>query len=112
MNTVLTRLGPMRVALLLFTAGLVACAPFAGGGGVYEGWRFVPTVLAPVFAPIMLFVLPLELFMSRMFLGEQESEAGRGRYRLIIRIEAAAFVLLILAWLPYLLRLWNASQIN
>ncbi len=102
----------MRVTLLLFTAGLIACAPFAGGAAVYEGWGFVPTVLAPVFAPIMLFVLPLEMFMARMFLNEQEEAAGRARYRFIIQVEAIAFALLILAWLPYLLRLWNASQLN
>jgi len=111
MTAFLAGIGPMRIALLAITAFLIACAPFAGTGPVYAGWQFVPTVLAPVLAPIMLFVLPLEMTMSRLFMAD-EGEAGKQRYRRIIRIELFGFALLVLSWLPYLVRLWNASRID
>lgn len=106
---ILRALGPLRVLLMVVVVLLIAAAPFAGGGGHGEGlgWRFFPKVLAPVFAPIMLFVLPFDITMSRIQMHEH-SGAERERYRFIVRVELAALAAMAVAWLPFVYELVNA----
>ena len=66
----------LLLALLLTLAlALVVAAPFASPGAEYHGWRFFPVVLGPVFSTIMLFVLPLDITMSRIMMAEVEGAA-------------------------------------
>ncbi len=97
-------LGLLRLLLLALAGALLLAAPFASPGADYHGWRFFPVVLGPVFSTIILFVLPLDITMSRIMMAETNG-AARDRYRLAIVLESAAFVLLLLAWLPYMLKL-------
>jgi len=104
LSRVLRRLGVLRVLLLAVAAALVLAAPLALQGAEPHGWRFFPTILGPVFATIMCFVLPMDITMSRIQMGEHDG-AERARYRFVMRVETAALVLLVLAWAPFALRL-------
>lgn len=106
---ILRALGPLRVMLMIIVLLLIAAAPFAGGGGhgAALGWRFFPAVLAPVFAPIMLFVLPFDITMSRIQM-QEHSGAERERYRFIVQIELVALAAMVVAWLPFVYKLVNA----
>lgn len=97
-------LGLLRLLLLALALALLAAAPFASPGADYHGWHFFPVVLGPVFATIMMFVLPLDITMSRIMMAEAQG-AARERYRLAIMVESVAMLLLLLAWIPYMLKL-------
>ncbi|MDX1514367.1 MAG: hypothetical protein R3174_11570, partial [Gammaproteobacteria bacterium] len=57
---------------------------------------------------IMLFVLPLDITMSVVFMSDKEGEERR-RYQRIIRTEAVLFVLMLLSWIPFLYRLLKTA---
>jgi hypothetical protein len=100
-------LGPQRTMLLAMVAAVIVASPFAAPHASAEGLQFWPQVLAPVFAGILVFVLPLDIAMSRLF--QREAHGGDvGRYAAIVRIQSWALVLLVLAWIPFFVRLVNA----
>ena len=103
MTRLLTALGPFRTFLAASTLLMVLCAPFSLGASYYEDWRIVPTVVVPVFAVMLLFLLPLDMLMSWVFAaGDSER---RARLRNIIRIEAGLLALLVFAWTPFAMQL-------
>jgi hypothetical protein len=100
----LAQLGPFRTFLVCATAILVLAAPFGLAESQYENWRIIPTVVSPVLAVVLIFLLPLDMLMSWVFAaGDASRRARLGR---VIRIEAAALVALGAAWSPYILRLF------
>lgn len=96
-------LGPMRVALALFTFTLIGMAPFASGASL-SGWGAVVGIVAPSLTVIMLFVLPLDMMMSRIFMSDAEG-AQRLRYRRILWLELFLFLALLVAWGPFIANL-------
>ena len=48
----MAQLGVLRVGLLFSALSTMVLAPPPATAGVYTGWAFVPTVLAPVLAPL------------------------------------------------------------
>jgi hypothetical protein len=99
-------LGPQRTLLLTLVACVIAASPFAVPHTTASGWHFLPQVLAPVFAGILIFVLPLDITMSRLFQREATPPAAR-RYATIVRIQAWALGLLVVSWIPFVVRLIN-----
>lgn len=53
---------------------------------------------------IVLFVLPLDMTMARIFMSG-ESHDDRLRLRKIIQIEGLLFILLLLAWVPFFMKI-------
>jgi len=103
MTALFKHLGPFRLALACSTVALVLCAPFALGESYYEDWRIVPTVVVPVMAVLLLFLLPLDMLMSWVFaMGDAER---RARLRRVIQLEALLMGILALAWTPFVLQL-------
>ena len=100
-------LGPLRTALMTLTLIVVIAAPVAGGEVHYSGWRLFPTVIAPAFMLLLLFVLPLDVTMARVFMSGATPEQ-RARYRWVIRIDIALFLLLLAAWGPIIIGLLRA----
>jgi len=98
------KLGVLRLLLVLIVLWFVVSAPFAGTEIVYSGWSMVPTLLVPVLVPIVFFVLPMDITMSRVFMSDAEGDV-RNRYKLVIIMDIALFVVLLVAWLPYFVRL-------
>lgn len=108
MESSLTRfikqLGAMRIVLALLTVAVIVLAPKAGTRAIAEGWAIVPTLLVPVFAPLIFMLLMLDALMAGIFMAEK-SGPERARYRNIMRFNLVLGVLLVLYWLPYFLAL-------
>ena len=98
------RFGVLRSALILGTIGLIGMGPFIDGQVDLHSWRLIPSVVSPTLMAIVLFVLPLDMTMARAFMSGESNE-GRLRLRKIIRIEGLLFILLLLAWLPFFLKI-------
>ena len=98
-------LGPLRCVLMVAVM-VAAGGAFFAGGGHYDpmSWQIVPRAIVPTMAVALLFVLPLDMLMTRVFMSDKAGEA-LARYRRVLRIEAGAYALLVLAWSPFLLRL-------
>ena len=107
MFTFLKSLGPMRLILLLSVVMLIAAAPFVGEKTVMHGWQLVTTVIFPVMVPMYFFILPLDMTMC-FILMQEKPEHVRRHYKRIIWLEAALMALLLLAWIPFALRLFSS----
>ncbi|MEM7408118.1 MAG: hypothetical protein AAF458_22710 [Pseudomonadota bacterium] len=95
----MTAAGPFRVMLFSATLVMIVCAPFALGQTIYEDWRIIPTVVIPVLAVLVFFLLPLDFLMSWVFaLGDSER---RARLRRMMWVEVALFAGLCAAWTPF-----------
>ena len=121
-------LGTLRIALLASVAVLVASSffaspyPFAGDeldaavamvvtAGPSESpevaWSFGllwTTLIAPPLAVMMVFVVPLDMLMSRIYMTDKQG-AERARYRRILAAEALALALLVGVWTPFFVAL-------
>lgn len=95
--------GPLRAMLMLLTASVIACAPFADGT-TRLGWMLGPTVIAPTLMAMLAFSLPLDMTMTRVFMLDK-SGAERERYRRILWMEGAMLAALLAAWAPFVVRL-------
>jgi hypothetical protein len=105
-RSLVDKLGLLRLLLLLVTAIIVIAAPLAGETTYYYDWRIFPTVIAPVIMVMLIFALPLDMLMTSIFMLDTVGTQRR-RLRNIIWVELGALVLLLLAWIPFLLRLLN-----
>jgi len=86
---------PLSYALLRWPADTSAS---------FSGWAVLPTVIAPVMAPLLLVVILFDAIMSRVRVADGEGET-RARYLLIYRIELASIAIMLAYWVPYLARL-------
>ncbi len=100
----MAQLGVLRVGLLCSALSTMVLAPPPATAGVYMGWAFVPTVLAPVLAPLIMLVLLLDTMMSAIFMIDKDI-AERRRYRMIIATHLVCVAALVARWLPYFLAL-------
>ncbi len=97
-------LGVLRVTLACVTLVAVVLATPPGTEAVYSGWDFVPTVLVPVLAPLILMGLLLDTMMSAIFMIEKEIDERR-RYRKIMITNLSLVVILLVRWLPFFMAL-------
>ena len=107
MNTItqwFARVGTLRAMLFGLVVILILLAPFAGGKVVVAGWSMVTTLIAPTFYVILVFVLPLDLMMTWIFMSDKKG-AERERFKRIIWLEVILLVLLLLSWAPFVGRL-------
>jgi len=100
----LLRIGSLRLALLVMAVAAIALAPFAGGEVQYSFPDIVTTFLAPPFAILIAFVVPLDCLMTGLFLhGAAANE--RRRLRLALSAGGVVWLALVISWAPYFLRL-------
>ena len=90
--------GVLRTLLVLVVVALVIAAPFYDGPIHATGWPLVRGVIAPALFAIMVFVLPLELTMTLVFMSGGQD---RRRLRIIVLTEVALFVAMLAAWTPF-----------
>ncbi len=100
----LSDLGPLRWMLALLVALVVLMAPAALGETRLDWPMVVPTVVAPAVAPILFFVLMLDVLMTRVLMSSADP-AGRARLRRALVFDLAVTGVLVLAWAPFFLRL-------
>ena len=96
--------GALRLMLMTLTGLLIALGPVSGGPVSFEGVKLFTTLLAPTCYVIVLFLLPLDITMSRVFMSGA-SEARRRQLKRVMVTEAALFVLMVVGWLPFVLQL-------
>ena len=99
-----TMFGALRVLLVITVVALVIAAPFSDGSVHTAGWALVRSVIAPTMFVIMAFVLPLDITMTLVFMSDRQG-AERRRLRLIAQTEAVLLVVMLVAWLPLVMRL-------
>jgi len=107
----LRRLGPLRSLLLFVTALVILAAPFADGSTHAHDWRLVPGVIAPTVMMMLVFALPLDMTMARVFMSDA-APAERARLAFAIKVELAAYVALLAAWTPFVLGLLEVSWLD
>lgn len=105
-SRLLKDLGALRAVLLVCTLGLVALAPFADGKVYLHDARLLTSVVAPALMVIFVFVLTLDITMTRIFSLDTSPERRAGMRR-AVRIESIALAVLIAAWMPFALRLFQ-----
>ena len=105
----LLSLGPLRLALIVLIIVLIVAALFADGKMHMHSWRLFPNVIAPSIAMMIFFVLPLDITMSWIFKSATDSEAEQRRLAFAIKIDFLLFVLLILAWVPFMLSILDVQ---
>ncbi len=108
LKQIFSRLGALRAMLVTIVLLLIVMGPISGGEARVSGFALFTSVVAPAFYVIMLFVLPLDITMSRVFMGEAQGEE-KLRYRFIIRLEIVLLALMLLAWLPFVLKLLKTA---
>lgn len=99
--------GPLRVLLYLLSLVLALAAGAAGGETAYQGWAVIPTLVVPALVPIVFFVLLLDVMMSAVFMVDKQG-AERRRYRHLLGLDLAVWLVLTAAWLPFFLALGRA----
>ena len=100
------KVGPLRVIHALFLLILILSAPFSGGESARAGLAMWPTLIAPALVPIFVFVLPLDMIMAAVSRSGVEG-AEHARLTTVIRFNLVLFVLLLGAWLPFFLDLFD-----
>jgi hypothetical protein len=96
--------GPLRV-LLIVTVGLLAMVgPFSGGSVDFAGFALITTLVAPVAYAIFMFVLPLDMTMTALFMTDA-TRVRRAALKRALITEAVLLALMLLAWLPFTLQL-------
>ena len=104
MKSFLARVGALRAILLASALVLVLLAPFAGGYPQTSGFAMVTTLLAPVFYVMVIFLLPLDMLMTGIFMSDKTG-AERERFKFVLRCELVALLALLLSWAPFVARL-------
>ena len=101
-------LGLPRTAMLLLVLVLCVLGPLNDGVTRTSGLGLLTSVVAPATMVIIVFVLLLDITMTRVF----ASDAGEERKRQLIfasRIESLELAALTLAWMPFALRMLGIS---
>ena len=101
--------GPLRLVLIATVVAVTVLGPFSGGPFRHEGIALVTTLIAPVAYVIFVFVLPLDIVMAMVFMSGADEER-RAALKRAIMIEAILFVLMVLAWMPFLLKLLRLDR--
>jgi hypothetical protein len=96
--------GLLRSLLGFLALALAVAMPPPNTPMVLDGPAVLTTLVVPVAAPVVLFVLALDMLMGWIFALEQHA-AIRRRYRHIRWMELVLFVVLFLRWLPLVLAL-------
>lgn len=104
MNKYLQDLRLLRIAMFCFVLVLAVISRFAGDEIIVSGWKMVPTLIAPALAPIMFFVVWLDVLMSWVFKFDA-TEAEKHRFNRIITIDIVMVVILTASWFGYFSRL-------
>lgn len=100
MKNFFNEMGALRVMLMTITLLSISAIPFTDTNVRMEGWGLLPDVLVPVVSFILVFIILLDMLMSRVFMIEAD-EAKRKKFNKIFLLELALIVSLILFWSPY-----------
>ena len=100
MKNFFDEIGALRVMMLIATLLSLSAIPFTNTDVRMEGLGLLPDVLVPVVSFILLFILLLDMLMSRVFMIEADTEK-RKKFNQIFLLELLQIVLIISLWSPY-----------
>ena len=100
MFELLKNLGALRVLLLLAAIAFMFVRSEPGTEAARTGWEMIPTLIAPVLAPLVFLGLLFDFMMCRI---RMTDEYARKKFRNISYIELSAAIVLMLIWLPFFL---------
>jgi len=100
MKNFFSELGELRILLLTTTLLSLLAIPFTDTDVRMEGWGLLPDVLVPVVSFIVVFLILLDMLMSRVFMIEAD-EAKRKKFNRIFLLELLMVVALVVFWTPY-----------
>lgn len=107
MKSLLELLGLLRLSLLLLVvldilipAGWILLRYLSVIETTDAGWQVIPSLIAPVMAPILFVVILFDFVMSSVHAADNPGAQG-ARHRLLKRIQIAFIGLLLLYWVPF-----------
>jgi hypothetical protein len=96
------RLGVLR---LIVAAIVVACLPLVFLSGMSgSGWGIIPSQIVPVVVVFLVWALPFDMLMARVFMADAQ-DADRGRFKAVIKLDVLLLVALLAFWGPFFLAL-------
>ena len=101
-------LGLPRSAMLVLVVVLCVMGPLNDGVTRTSGLGLLVSVVAPATMVIILFVLMLDITMTRVFASDAEEERKR-QLLFASRLESWELLALTLAWTPFALRMLGLS---
>lgn len=100
MLSILVKLRPLRVALIIMAILSLIFKAKIGAIVVYDGWPMIKTIFIPVMAPLITMVLLLDSLMATIWI-TQTSGAEKSRYKLILWCDLITAVIMLSIWIPY-----------
>ncbi len=100
MKSFLNEIGTLRVMLMFATLLSLSAIPFTDTNVRMDGWGLLPDVLVPVVSFILVFIILLDMLMSRVFMIEAD-EAKRSKFNKIFLLELMLIISLLVLWSPY-----------
>ena len=97
-------LGLFRLVMLAIIAMLAVIGPFTDGRTYVEGWPLFTSVVAPAVMVITVFILLLDITMTRVFASEAEPPR-QAALRFASTVDSWALLLLVLTWAPFVARM-------
>ena len=99
-----SNVGWLRILLAIF---VLLCLPivFLSGTGS-NGWGLIPNQITPALVVLLVWALPFDMLMARVFMSQAEDGSTRIRYRQIIKLDTLLILALMLFWGPFFLRLF------
>ena len=97
---IFTRLGTLRILLMLPALALLFVAPTPGTRPEYHGWGMIQTLILPTLVPMVFLVLLLDVMMSAVFMVDKRG-AERARLRYVVFLQLLLAAMLMAVWFPY-----------
>jgi len=94
--------GPIRFILYFFAVIAIVLKPDNSAEMSLEGLQFIPTLILPVIAPLLVTGFFLDMLMSRIYSSEQPDDVKR-KFRTISLVDLFFAVFLLILWVPYML---------
>ncbi|SRR5690606_18192808 len=96
--------GPLRLMLGVLALIGAVFAPSPEMETVRSGWGLITTGVLPAIGPIVFMVLLLDMLMSRVLMIDTDAD-GHRRYRRALLYDGGLAVIMLVAWLPFLIYL-------
>jgi len=101
---IFARLGVLRSLLMMTALTVVIAAPFADGSAHTDGWRLLPSVIAPTITMMLVFAIPLDITMAKIFMTDAKPEEAN-RLKFAVRIDILTLFAVLLAWTPFFINI-------
>ena len=106
LNNWIKSLGTLRLLMMLTAVACIVAAPFADGKAYVHDWRLLPSVIAPSVMVMLVFAIPLDVCMAKVFMSD--ADAGeKARLGRAISVELVMMAVLVLSWTPFMLKVMD-----